>query len=325
MKKTGHVAKGHTSKHVGTSKHHALTAKHHPKHHHLSAKGLKEVRADRARAKAKHPHHARGFAIGDLLPVCSFEAVAMSLRLAGQPVSDDEIAWLWELYGEVSIEQALRGFAALYVGSQPFECLYGPGIAAVDADAEPYEQRRRDLEPLGGSDAAVRPAAMLAPLGDFIARHEVDDLGLEFAAAPARLALGVADLDAHAIGHEVHGRLRDWGQLGKQEQLSHASSTPATDGEFNNTGVDLIGGQWLAAVGIVHAGSRRFPSVRASARQCADDRYSFVTDPGVSVILGVEQPGPHAVLATADGWWSWGELWSPWTTAIDEAWAVSWA
>lgn len=47
-----------------------------------------------------------------------------------------------------------------------------------------------------------------------------------------------------------------------------------------------------------------------------------------SVILGVDLPGPHAVLATAGGWWSWGELWCPceWPDAvIEEAWAVTWA
>lgn len=43
-----------------------------------------------------------------------------------------------------------------------------------------------------------------------------------------------------------------------------------------------------------------------------------------ALILGVDVPGPHAVLATPDGWWSWGELYEPWTDDIEEAWAVSW-
>ena len=42
------------------------------------------------------------------------------------------------------------------------------------------------------------------------------------------------------------------------------------------------------------------------------------------VILGITDPAPHAVLATADGWWSWGELYEPWTADIDEAWEVTW-
>lgn len=46
------------------------------------------------------------------------------------------------------------------------------------------------------------------------------------------------------------------------------------------------------------------------------------------LILGVDLPGPHAVLATPDGWWSWGELHCPCEfpdAVIEEAWAVSWA
>jgi len=46
-----------------------------------------------------------------------------------------------------------------------------------------------------------------------------------------------------------------------------------------------------------------------------------------SLLLGLELPGPHAVLATADGWWSWGELHDPaeWPdAAAEEAWAISW-
>jgi hypothetical protein len=43
------------------------------------------------------------------------------------------------------------------------------------------------------------------------------------------------------------------------------------------------------------------------------------------LILGVDWPAPHAVLATGDGWWSWGELHEPFPGAtIQEAWAVTW-
>lgn len=47
-----------------------------------------------------------------------------------------------------------------------------------------------------------------------------------------------------------------------------------------------------------------------------------------ALILGLDLPGPHAVLATPQGWWSWGELWCPCEfpdAVIEEAWAVSWA
>jgi len=47
-----------------------------------------------------------------------------------------------------------------------------------------------------------------------------------------------------------------------------------------------------------------------------------------SLILGVDLPGPHTVLATPDGWWSWGELHCPWCdfpdAVIEEAWEVAW-
>lgn len=47
-----------------------------------------------------------------------------------------------------------------------------------------------------------------------------------------------------------------------------------------------------------------------------------------SVILGIALPeGPHAVLATDAGWWSWGELYDPAEfggAVIEEAWAVTW-
>ena len=46
-----------------------------------------------------------------------------------------------------------------------------------------------------------------------------------------------------------------------------------------------------------------------------------------ALILQVELPGPHAVLATPEGWWSWGELHDPaeWPDAVvEEAWAIQW-
>ncbi len=46
------------------------------------------------------------------------------------------------------------------------------------------------------------------------------------------------------------------------------------------------------------------------------------------LILGVDLPGPHTVLATPEGWWSWGELFCPWCdfpdAVIDEAWVIAW-
>lgn len=130
----------------------------------------------------------KSLAIGDALPVCAFEAVAMSLRLAGQRVHDDDVAELWRL-----------------TGADP------DGASAGDALA-----------------AAVR--------------------------------FGLADVRPVITGY--------------------------------------------------------------NAACCPE--HSFYTPAGY-LILGITHPFPHAVLATPDGWWSWGSLHSPWPAVIDEAWAVSWS
>jgi hypothetical protein len=47
-----------------------------------------------------------------------------------------------------------------------------------------------------------------------------------------------------------------------------------------------------------------------------------------TAILGLDLPGPHTVLATPEGWWSWGELHSPDEfpyAVVEEAWKVSWS
>jgi hypothetical protein len=68
-----------------------------------------------------------------------------------------------------------------------------------------------------------------------------------------------------------------------------------------------------------------------AAREAACKKSSYEPPelrPGHALILGVELPGPHAVLATPDGWWSWGELWCPCEfpdAMIEEAWAVAWS
>jgi hypothetical protein len=179
------------------------------------------VRKARVHAKGKHATHAkaRGFSLAsDLLPVCAAEAVAQSLRLAGQPVSDDEVEWLWLAAGGwdgVSIAVALAAAARL-------------GLAGSRVQSTPDELVVADL----GHDLAV-------------------------------LQFGL--------------------RVGKR----------------------LFGGdaaQFEALAGLVI------------------DRPS-----GHALILGIDSPGPHCVLATPQGWWSWGQLWDPWPCQVEEAWAVSWA
>lgn len=46
-----------------------------------------------------------------------------------------------------------------------------------------------------------------------------------------------------------------------------------------------------------------------------------------ALILGVDLPGAHTVLAAPDGWWSWGELYCPCEfpdAVVEEAWWVEW-
>jgi hypothetical protein len=59
----------------------------------------------------------------------------------------------------------------------------------------------------------------------------------------------------------------------------------------------------------------------------SDDLIGFRPVHGTSLILGVEMPGPHTLLAAPDGLWSWGEPFNPseWPgMVVEEAWAVTW-
>ena len=216
------TAKGHAAKHV-TAKKHAAASKHRPNHHKKPA--TSKATGHKVTAKAKHPAHAKavGFAVGDLLPVCGFEAVAQSLRLAGQFVHDDEVAWLWELRGSpaagVPVGDALAA-AALF------------GLAGY------------------------RPAAQELP------------------------------------GPRRHGRVDEHGDA--EDFAWMLGMRPV-----------------LSRTGVHHL------------EVALDESVQQVF--GHGLILRIDVPGPHAVLATADGWWSWGELHSPWPCRIEEAWAVSWS
>lgn len=191
-KTTAHKARTTTAKTTGKAKSTKTSSKHTAPAHKTTA------------------HKARGFAIGDLLPVCAAEAVAMSLRLAGQRVSDDDVAELHWLAGGTEYEPVSIG-AALAAAAR-----FG----------------------IGG----VRPV-------------------------PAQLVLAT-------------------GQRG--DALCEVSGVE----NVSLKRAELVGAELVS----LHA-----------------------------LILGVDWPGPHCVLATAGGWWSWGQLWTPWACTIEEAWAVTWS
>jgi hypothetical protein len=210
------------AKHVASAKH-KVTSKHSETAKQKAARSASAKKAAVTRAankkkvtaKGKAVTHAKAttkvaFAVGDWLPVCGFEALAQSLRLAGQPVHGDEVAELWELAGAAeatSVEDALAAAARF-------------GLAGC----RPVQQRHVgpvDTEALRGK---VRVA--IGKCGIDLREHLIEP---------------VPDLSVHGL------------------------------------------------------------------------------------ILQIDVPGPHAVLATVDGWWSWGELFSPWPATIEAAWAVSWS
>lgn len=87
--------------------------------------------------------------------------------------------------------------------------------------------------------------------------------------------------------------------------------------QLDNGTVDVTGAPEVAQLG-------RVDSRLVSAQELGDALLGH----GGSLILGVDLPGPHTVLATPEGWWSWGELHCPWCdfpdAVIEEAWEVSW-
>jgi hypothetical protein len=163
-------------------------------------------------------HKKRGLALGEMVACCAAEAVAMSLRLAGQPVSDADVL-------------ALYSYTA------------------------------------GGPDDGASIEATLAAASRF-------GLAGYFPYGPEEYAVG-----KHAV--EIKGHVR----------------------HLEEPFTGLVGDDW-------------------------PDRQPLDTGTlGHGLILGVDLPGAHTVLATDAGWWSWGELHDPaeWPNAIiEEAWAVSW-
>jgi hypothetical protein len=229
-------AKGHAAKHVTSKKHASATAKHRPNHHKKPA--TSKAPGHKVAVKAKHATHAKaaGFAIGDLLPVCPAQALAQSLRLAGQRVTDDEVLELHHRAG----------------GSADVPVSVGDVLAAAIrfglAGCRPVVKQP-------GHGAAVGHATVDDLLGDHVLYDVADDFAV--------LAPG------GRIGEYPQG----FGDAAQFETLVNLLDDPL----------------------LVHG-----------------------------LILHVDVPGPHAVLATADGWWSWGELWSPWAAAVEGAWAVAW-
>jgi hypothetical protein len=283
---TARKTAGHSPKHVSSRKHEP-TSKHSPS---SPGKSPASHKTAKVTAVARHATHAkaRGFAVGDLLPACAFEALAMSLRLAGQLVDDDEVAGLWSLAG---------------------------------------------ADPLGASLAAALDAARLHGLAGFRPQaHRLVGVPEVGGFAQDLLALPPGDEEAAALGHldellagDLHGLLRLDLYAGLVEQPGELAAVGhlAVD-EFLNAHVRDHVADDLAPRGVAVQVAEYAHGVNAAQLQPLIDLAGRTLEVH-GLILGVDVPGPHCVLATADGWWSWGELHSPWPARIEEAWAVSWS
>lgn len=287
-------AKGHTAKHAAASKKnakHATTAKSGTKH--APAKQKPPVTAKQkppakvtAKAAPAKPAKPAGFAVGDLLPVCAFEAVAMSLRLAGQPVHDHEVAHLWELLGEpeegVPVGDALEAVARFgLAGCRPAEVNYlaGPVLAARDS-----------LCRFGFSES---DRAELHP-GNIHGGHQPQDGGFEGHRQAEHLVSPDSALSALDLAHGLR-----YPSI-KTEPAHALADIPLGDVTSGASGADIR--------------CEDIAKVRHELNSCTSN-----------LILHVDAPGSHAVLATPRGWWSWGELYDPWRCRVSEAWAVSWS
>jgi len=250
---------GHSSKHVSSKKHEG-TSKHSP----TAKKTTKSGTKGHVTTKAKHATHAkaRGWAIGDLLPVCAAEAVAMSLRLAGQRVGADEVEWLW-----------------LNAGGWDGASLAGTLAAAARIGV-----------------AGFRPVAV----------QVLDDAPL-----PGGHRLDVEHVDLSEVDDGLGERLF--------HGLLRCRLVPALDEQvIDDVNDELVVLQCGQRIGLDLLG-REAAQFHALADLVPDRSLAH------ALILGISVPGPHCVLATAAGWWSWGKLWDPWPCAIEEAVAVSWS
>ena len=244
--------------------------------------------------KSAHASKKRGLALGDSVACCAAEALAASARLQGFRVDDEDVLALY-----------------WHTASDPDA---GASIMATLEAAWRYG--------LGG----VRPASF------------------GFAPCP----------DGGAVYQRVgrHGELRlrdiyerdeqvdrcDIKDVGQGKQLVHAETPAAAhfqvghdvpvpwDASLGHLIGELLSGPVLDLpvdpYRLHDLGSLERAFVDSGAMPPRGLRH------GDTLLLGVELPGPHTVLAAPDGWWSWGEPHDPaeWPDAVVEAaWAVSWS
>lgn len=183
-----HAARGHTRKHAkATTKHTRHHAKHHPVHHHKAG----TAHGHNVHAKAKHATHAkaRGLAL-DGIACCGTEALAMSLRLQGLPVTEADVLGLHRLAGADDAAGA-------------------PLAVLLEAAAEfRLAGRRPAWEELDGASYGWAPAGELGyTTGLRGSHHPADHLG-----HPGALILGVDLPGSHTVLATPDGWW-SWGEL----------------------------------------------------------------------------------------------------------------
>jgi hypothetical protein len=97
------------------------------------------------------------------------------------------------------------------------------------------------------------------------------------------------------------------------------------------TAADVLGLYYRAAGG-ADAGASIWETLEAACRYGVGGVRPVGFEPAgwddpAAVILGVDLPGDHAVVADSGQWWSWGTAWplSAFPAAtIEEAWAITW-
>ena len=132
------------------------------------------------------------------------------------------------------------------------------------------------------------------------------------------LALYWETADGPDDGASIEDTLDAVGRFALGDELGVAADRVRLESERLGDVADFY---WLVGAGSQGVGHVAEPGVDAAKA----DRVTQVW--GHPLILGLELPeGPHAVLATGDGWWSWGDLYDPAEfpgAVIDEAWAVT--
>lgn len=202
---------------------------------------------------------------------------------------------------------------------------------AVAKKAAPAKKAAAKKPAPAKKPAAKKPSPATAAARKAHAAHlahvaHLAHLGLTPAGTPAKAApkkrqLALGDGVACCAAEALAASLRLSGRRVSDADVLALYRRTAGDPDTGASIVATLGGAaefGLRGVRLSSFEPRPCPFVNAGGPPGAD---------GAALILGIDLPGSHAVLATPDGWWSWGELYDPacWPDAvIEEAWAVTW-